>query len=1054
MKILLVALFVLTIAHRAWGEVPEQAHYSLKGLRHAAAPGTLSDQAGISPDLNRKGSTKTIADAPESRRKEFETSMKFDEADQCYSVAKNLVQGDNFVVEVWASASQEDHEGWHAVLANGNGTSGFLIAQHDDQWKVLVGGVGVANLGDVEAEEWTHLAIVKSQGAVTGWLNGRRVCNVPNLGGGAENFSIGATSSGREAFYGSVAEVRYSTFEPGKFDSARDFLGNPTPPRRPIVPSGPEPPAATRTLQTEHAIFGFDDKGFLISITSRKTGKQYCPGKHPSPVMSLHENGKPNDVLLSPVSAKFQKDTIELKYAGGATAIVKYAAKDAYLRLELESLEPRGDVDNIVWGPLHTKIAGKIGDLIGVVRDDDWAIGMQGLDDNTISGPVVDGDCYTMGYFVHSPDPENPLPRKYKEGQWFNIGGNGSNDVAYFSNPEEYFQYICGTGAKLEPEFGSTVAYHARDRRRSYVHNWSLLAGFQAYRARHVVSDPLPGVDFIGSSVALYACPDELGLATIEKIIRAEGLPYVTDRDGVWVRDPASYRATIYWNGPVDKAIEYTKALGLKDISRDTGEYYPSLDKKWEGAVWYADGRRLSYKEFGELAHKEGLTHGGLHTLCMFLQGGISKDVTPTPSERLQTVCRTKLAQDISETDTEIVVTDPSFLAEMGTWQRGDDSNYLRIGQEMLKYEGISEQAPWTLQGVKRGHASQATAHKAGVEVVKLMQNCYNGFAPDMTLLLEYADYYAELMHRNGMDTIDFDGFESTVYQHHGYYAVRIFCRRLFERYHELTGGNWPRVTTSNVFPGSWEYLNVCNIGGGGNMFDPVTGRRAIQGKDIGNGWSNSYYPGTFGKQDWNPAWSLYDAENLEAKAIGWDATYALLVSQDVIDRTGDRDEIFEAFRAWQNARAQQVFTKEQKLKLRDPDFKFHLEQTGPESFLLTSIQELRFANDAVVHNPREPQPLQFAVRVSEPADGCNITLPNGEKIKVDQKIEPGQWIVCTGERAYFADKFRKPISDLKLSSPATLPAGEAKLGIEFTAKPARFELTVWMVESNQEIKR
>jgi len=41
--------------------------------------------------------------------------------------------------------------------------------------------------------------------------------------------------------------------------------------------------------------------------------------------------------------------------------------------------------------------------------------------------------------------------------------------------------------------------------------------------------------------------------------------------------------------------------------------------------------------------------------------------VTPVPSEHLQTVLRTKLAQDISATDTNIVVTDPSYLAEKGT---------------------------------------------------------------------------------------------------------------------------------------------------------------------------------------------------------------------------------------------------------------------------------------------------------------------------------------------------------------------------------------------------
>ena len=99
------------------------------------------------------------------------------------------------------------------------------------------------------------------------------------------------------------------------------------------------------------------------------------------------------------------------------------------------------------------------------------------------------------------------------------------------------------------------------------------------------MSDPVEGVDFIGSAVALYACPDDQGLATIEKIILAEGLPHIMI-DGKWIRDPSAFRPTLYWNGPHDKCIEYAEALGFKDISRDTGEFYPSLDKQWVGHAW------------------------------------------------------------------------------------------------------------------------------------------------------------------------------------------------------------------------------------------------------------------------------------------------------------------------------------------------------------------------------------------------------------------------------------------------------------------------------------
>lgn len=821
------------------------------------------------------------------------------------------------------------------------------------------------------------------------------------------------------------------------------------------------------TLQTRYGRIQIDEQGFITSITARQSGKEYCPAGHPSPLLSLHEYEQPYEQLIFPKSAAFDADKqqLELKYPNGATAVVKVDAKKNYFRFQLVSLTPRGKVDNIVWGPVHTTISKRIGDLIGVVRDNDWAIGLYGLDDNTIAGPPVDGDCYSMGYYVHSPDPKKyPLPPDLKEGQKFTIGGDGQSDVAFYSRPEEYFHQVFGNGAWLEPEFGSTLAYHARDRRQSYVHYFSLLPDFHKYRRRHMVSDPIPGVDFMGSAVALYACPDDLGLATIETIIKAEGLPYITHPDGKWIRDPSTFSPSINWHGPYDKAIEYALAIGARAITRETGESYPSLKSTpTVGGASFSDGRKMTGKEYAEMCHNHGLTFGGLHTLTVFLQGGISSDVIP-PSEHLQTVCRTKLAKDISESDTEIVVTDPSFLAEKGTWHWGDDSNYLRIGSEMLRYESISDSPPWILKGIKRGHASKAQAHKAGDEVAKLMQNCYNGFVPDMKLLLDYADWYAALMERSGMDIIGFDGFESTIYQNHGYYGVRVFCRRLFETYSKLTGGRTPYIyVPSNVFAGSWEYMTACNIGGGARMFDAATGRRGIQGKDVGTAFSNSYFPATLSGPGWHSHWSVYDAENLQAKSIGWDATYVLNMSEEVVERTGEKDAIFKALRTWEDARRLNVFTRAQKELLRDPDYKFHLEPTGATAFVLHPIKEIKISEHAggepvqvAIANPYDTQALEFALQVHHAVKGCIVTLPDGSQIQCDQSMESGQFLICKRNQAYLADKYRKKISDLVMDHAAVLPKGESKVGVQFpgVAKSAkvRFDLTAWSFATPEKV--
>ena len=220
---LLTSVFSLS----AFAEVHEVAHYSLKGgggIRDTAAPDVWQSLAHGGPDLACQGSLKVMSSGPEARRQEYDSTIKFEEPNQCYAVAKNLVGGDNFVVEAWAYPLKGNDGGWHAVVANGNGANGFLIGQSDNQWAVLVGSVGGVNLGAVQPESWTHLAIVKSGGSVSGWLNGIKVCALPDVGGGAPNFSIGATAPNNEAFAGWIAEVRYSTFKPGQFDPTEDFL--------------------------------------------------------------------------------------------------------------------------------------------------------------------------------------------------------------------------------------------------------------------------------------------------------------------------------------------------------------------------------------------------------------------------------------------------------------------------------------------------------------------------------------------------------------------------------------------------------------------------------------------------------------------------------------------------------------------------------------------------------------------------------------------------------------------------------------------------------------
>lgn len=275
---------LLLLATPALAEVTPKAHYNLTGqggIRDTAAPLVWKNLVTGAPDLTRQGSPKIMSNGPQSRRQDYDSSIQFLEADQCYNVGKNLVNGDNFVVETWVYALKDNDAGLHAAVANGNGASGFIIGQSGDQWSVFIGGVGATSLGKVEKETWTHLAIVKSAGAVTGWVNGKKVANLPGLGGGQPNFSIGASAPNKEAFHGWIAEVRHSTFQPGKFTVA-DFLMD------------------TKKLQKLHA----EDIAKRVKFI-----KQLATTPGLQSVKSLNERTYDKDWLITPPT---EKSTIQL----------------------------------------------------------------------------------------------------------------------------------------------------------------------------------------------------------------------------------------------------------------------------------------------------------------------------------------------------------------------------------------------------------------------------------------------------------------------------------------------------------------------------------------------------------------------------------------------------------------------------------------------------------------------------------------------------------------------------------------------------------------------
>ena len=686
-------------------------------------------------------------------------------------------------------------------------------------------------------------------------------------------------------------------------------------------------------FETDYAVLKMDSTGFLTSIYSKVDNIEYLSDKKSSPLLALYAG---NDQVILPVSARQIDEKLMLTYVNGAKAIIEVGEKEEYLTFKLISLTNRGKTDHVVWGPYYTTIREYIGDLLGVVSNERCTIGMVACNDNTNTGLPTDGDMHQMYYRVHTPDPiKYPLPDSLYEGQRLRIGGDGISDVAFTNRKEGHFFFNKGNGAEYIPEYGSYIVMSSRDRRATRDIFFTLIPGFENVNVPKHHRVEAVDEDVLGSSVAFFVCPKEHTLKLYEKVVLEEGLPYITQQ-GKWVRDPKAACADLAWWGRHDSLISYATQLGVRAVQDEgLGEYYVNPANRWADKMISYGGKQISIAEFTKMTNEAGIAYG-LHTLCEFLQPHCS-DVSPIPNDSLCMVLKTTITHDLNASQTDICVADTSWLNEWGTWHC-NKLNVLKLGKELLTYEGVTTTRPYTLKGVKRGaYNTVAQTHKAGEVVAKLQMNCYNGFVPDMNLQDDYADYYARLLVDGGMDYVDYDGQESFMYQGHGYYSMKRFYRNLFEKFHTY-GGNELRVMGSGIMYGNWLYMGNGNIGGGNNMFNPVTNSFGIQGKDERNGNVNNFICPTFGIQNFQSEWDEQVIENLQSKAVAWNATYMLGLSENAVEKCLDKKRVFKAFRVWEDARRADIFSKELKEEMKAQENRYHLERINDHTWTLYTV--------------------------------------------------------------------------------------------------------------------
>ena len=294
---------------------------------------------------------------------------------------------------------------------------------------------------------------------------------------------------------------------------------------------------------TKNLEIGISKSGELVKLKVIDNNKDYVANEsNPNYILAIKTNGE----ISFPSASTFDENEkkLVLSYLDNSiVAEVKVIEKEAYLNFELISLTNSESIEYIVWGPLKTSVKKTIGATIGVVRDEDFAIGIQTLNKRTIGG----------------------FPPHFKK-----LEASESVLTADLVDTPDSLKIIYRGNTAFPQEYGSSLQAYTVNR------NKKTIISTMGHKKYEVL--PFKDGGVVGSKVAIFGCKPEEVLNTIEKIEIAENLPHPM-LDGEWakrsLKASSSYLIQSFTLETIDDAIALTKKAGLNYL------YHPSAFVNW-----------------------------------------------------------------------------------------------------------------------------------------------------------------------------------------------------------------------------------------------------------------------------------------------------------------------------------------------------------------------------------------------------------------------------------------------------------------------------------------
>lgn len=751
------------------------------------------------------------------------------------------------------------------------------------------------------------------------------------------------------------------------------------------------------SFETDSFKMEVDPNGNITSLLDKEQQHEYRATGQVSPLLSIRVGSE----FEAPSEASWEENLgiLTLTYPKNQAIIaVKTDFKKNFIKFEVQDVKSEKEIDLVVWGPYATTISQTVGECVGVVRDSLFSIGIQALNPKTIGGyPSTEDDI----------DPS------------FDIFATTS-----LVDVSDSLKVLYRGQTAKHTDFGSVLQAYCRNRDHDRV--------IPMWGHTHYTAPAYSDGGIIGSKIAMFGCSTEKVLDHIEYIVKEEGLPH-PELDGVWMkRAPEAAQAYIIYpfnEKNIDEAIAFTQRTGLKYLYhggpfRTWGHFDLKPDEfpnGWSGLKACVDRA------------KESDIKIGLHTLSNFITTNDAY-VTPLPSNRLAQVGNTTLVTAIDAQTTEIEIADPLFFNQM----QNNSLHGVKIGDELIRYEKVSDTAPWKLLNCQRGSwNTKATSHAQHDTICKLMDHGYKTFLTDIEGTKEVARTIADLFNQTGIEQISFDGLEGAWSTGLGQYGLSLMIKEWYD----------------HLLP---EYRNCINDASMTTHYNWHTFTRMNWGEPWYAGFRESQMNYRLMNQDFYRrnlipcmlGWfkldantSIEDMEWLLARSAAFDAGYTLVTNKEAIAGNGSSNQIIDAIRIWEKARLSGAFPKELKKEMEKTDREYTLKEVSAGSWELYPYALQRFSHANVTRQPGEPvsskwiynnpnpdQPLLFLIHANDPIKNIAIEINNHTTIRINETLKVGETLKFDGKDLFLICDRNWNIRKSIPTAIPTVPTGEIQI--------------------------